>query len=310
MKRLQTRHLKTGEELSPSEILSLIDFAIQLKDDRKKNKNAELLKGKHLALLFDKQSLRTRFSFTVAMNELGGTSIESQSPSRKHEEPEDLARVLSGYVHGIMVRTHEDSFIERMASASKIPVINGLSEMHHPCQIFADLMTLKENFGDLRGLTLCYVGDGNNILLSLLLLAPAVGVNVNYSCPPGYQPNALLLKAVYRRLEGTSAKINSFDSPALAVKKSDAVYTDVWTSMGFENEKSERDEAFEGFQVNEKLMEKAKPNAVVMHCLPMVRGKEISETLPDKKASVIFQQSENRLHVQKALLVALLGAEN
>jgi ornithine carbamoyltransferase len=304
---LDTRHLKTGEELMPQEISALIEGAIELKEARKVGRNREWLKGKQLALLFDKPSLRTRFSFTIAMAELGGFSIESAAPTRKHEEPEDLARVLGGYCHGIMIRTHEDSFIERMAEASKVPVINGLSQLHHPCQILADLMTLKEIYGNLKGLTLSYVGDGNNILHSLLIMAPSMGMNVRYSCPKEYQPDSLVLKKAKALLVDPGHKITRCDNPRQAVQESNAVYTDVWTSMGFESEKNDREEAFEGFQVNEELMKGAAKDAVFMHCLPMARGKEVSQTLPDRRNSVIFQQSENRLHVQKALLVGLMA---
>lgn len=268
------------------------------------------LTGKNLAMVFDKPSLRTRFSFSVAMAELGGTSIESVSESRKHEEPEDMARVLGGYSHAIMVRTHKDSIIDRMADASKVPVINGLSELHHPCQILADLMTLKERFGELRGVTLAYVGDGNNILHSLLLLSPKLGVNVRYCCPKGYEPDAKIVKEAQSLANEYACKIEQTDCLEAAVKDAHAVYTDVWTSMGDESEGAERERAFAEFKVTERLMKHARKGAVVMHCLPMVRGKEISETLPDRACSVIFQQSENRLHVQKALLIGLLSGTN
>lgn len=311
MLKLQTRHIKTGEELLPDEILALIELAMVLKQERRQKlkHSSEYLKGKHLALLFDKPSLRTRFSFTIAMSELGGSTIESAAPTRKQEEPEDLARVLSGYCHGIMIRTHEDRFIERMAEASRVPVINGLSQFHHPCQIFADLMTLKEIYRDLKGLTLTYVGDGNNILHSLLLLAPPLGVNIRYCCPEDYQPHSLILKRARSRMRDYGSQITKCATPAEAVSQAHAVYTDVWTSMGYEAENHEREEAFADYQVNEALMAKAAQDAVVMHCLPMVRGKEISTTLPEQKSSVIFQQSENRLHIQKALLIGLLEGE-
>jgi ornithine carbamoyltransferase len=313
MLKLQTKHLKTGEELTPDEILALIDCAIALKQERNQQQFGhkwtcprEPLKGMHLALLFDKPSLRTRFSFMVAVRELGGSTIESVGSTRKDEEPEDLAQVLGGYCHGIIVRTHQDSFIERMTDKSTVPVINGLSELHHPCQILADLMTIKENFQILKGITLSYVGDGNNILHSLLLLAPPLGVSIRYSCPKKYQPDSMILKEAKRRALPSGGQITQCATPSEAVQHAHAVYTDVWTSMGFESEKIEREAAFSDYQINEELMSKAGKNTVIMHCLPMMRGKEISTTLPNHKNSVIFQQSENRLHIQKALLIGLL----
>jgi ornithine carbamoyltransferase len=282
-------HLLTGTELSPTEIKVLLKRAAHLKKHRKKT--PKVLQGKHLAMLFEKPSLRTRFSFAIAMKELGGSVIESISETRKKETPEEMAGVLSGYCDGVMIRTHSDADLSRMAKASTIPIINALSDDHHPCQILADLLTLQEKFGKLKGLKLAYIGDGNNILNSLLLLAPLVGVDVHYCCPKNRGPK---IKT------GTAHK-----TPAEAVSGAHAVYTDVWTSMGFENSVDES--AFAGFQVNEELMKHAKPNAIFMHCMPIVRGKEVSHTLPDSPQSVIFQQSENRLHVQKALLIFFLG---
>jgi ornithine carbamoyltransferase len=264
-----------------------------------------VLQGKHLAMLFEKPSLRTRFSFTVAMHELGGSTVESVSNTRKEEWPEDLARVLSGYCHGIMIRTHKEEDLIRMEKTSLIPIMNALSDNHHPCQILADLFTLKEIFKSLDGLKLTYVGDGNNILNSLLLMAPIVGVNLHYCCPAGRGPKEEILSKAKLRAKNSKGSITVFDNLEQAAKNAHAVYTDVWTSMGFED--TAKEEAFAGFQVNEKLMAHALPEAVFMHCMPMIRGKEVSETLPDSAASAIFKQSENRLHVQKALLVTFMG---
>jgi ornithine carbamoyltransferase len=294
-------HLLTGEELSPAAIGHLLAIAADLKKERNRTKRTELA-GQHLALLFDKPSLRTRFSFMVAMRELGGDVIESTENSRKTELPHDQAAVLSGYCHAIMVRTHADQIIQNMAKSSKIPIINGLSNLHHPCQILSDLLTLQETFGELKNLTLSYIGDGNNILHSLLLLAPQMGVHIHYCCPESREPDAeIVAKSLQKQTHG---KIKKFATPAAAVQGAHAVYTDVWTSMGFEPQQAEH--LFEGFQVNETLMAKAQPQAIFMHCLPMERGKEVSETLPDQACSVVFRQSENRLHMQKALLLFLL----
>lgn len=303
----------TGEELSPSETHSLLNLALQLKMERRAGQRHHILAGKVLALLFDKPSLRTRFSFSVAMKELGGDVVESTASDRKDEGPEVTGKVLSGYVDGIMIRTFEDDYVNELAEAAKIPVINGLSDDHHPCQTMADLLTIKEKFGSLEGKTIAYVGDGNNILHSLLLLAPVCGVNIRYSCPKGYTPKEeIVMKALERASKASdegirAGYVESCSSPEVAVMGAHAVYTDTWVSMGFETEKSKREKAFAGYQVNEALMEKATEGAIFMHCLPMERGKEVSANLPESDCSVIYQQSENRLHAQKALLVLLMS---
>jgi ornithine carbamoyltransferase len=304
MLQLTTKHLITGEELSATEILALITLAKELKQHRKHGKMTPYLSGKHLALVFSKPSLRTRFSFTVAMRELGGDVAETISDTRKNEDPEDQARVLGGYCHGIMIRTHADENLSRMQAVTSVPIINGLSDLHHPCQILSDLLTIQENLGRLQDVQLTYIGDGNNILHSLLLIAPILGVRVHYSCPKTRQPNIEILQRAKRRAASNNM-IQNFSQAADAAKNADIVYTDVWTSMGFEQQAN--NELFTGFQVNEDLMKHASKDALFMHCLPMERGKEVSKTLPDQPYSVIFQQSENRLHLQKALLVGLLG---
>ncbi|MEE9451704.1 MAG: ornithine carbamoyltransferase [Gammaproteobacteria bacterium] len=294
--KLNSQHLITGTELSAQEIEAVLQCAIELKKDRLKYKS--VLQDKHLALIFEKPSLRTRFSFTIAMRELGGDVIESVSASRKSETPEDQMRVLQGYCHAVMIRTHDDEILQRMQTVATIPIINGLTELYHPCQTLADLVTLQQRFSQLKGLTICYLGDGNNILHSLLLMAPLVGVKVNYCCPPGCEPEEKIVS------QAPSEMIAAFATPQAAVRDCHAVYTDVWTSMGFES----RDEnLFKGFQVNEALMALAQPKAIFMHCMPMERGKEVSVDLPDQTCSAIFEQSENRMHVQKALLFSLLS---
>lgn len=306
------RHFLTGEELSMDGLQALLRLAASLKAERQARKLRQDLAGQNVTLVFEKPSLRTHLSFSIAIQELGGSVVESFSSIRKKEEPEDVAGVLSGYSHAMMVRTHEHSILERMASKSRIPIINGLTDSHHPCQILADLLTLQETHGGgspsgLRGLTLTYIGDGNNILHSLLLLLPYAGVNVRYACPPGYQPEALILQsAKARALEG-GATITALASPAEAVKGAHAIYTDVWTSMGFEDEVGEREAAFQGYQVNAELYSHALPGAAILHCMPMIRGKEITDEMADHECSALFRQSENRLHVQKALLLSLLG---
>lgn len=307
MLKLTHKHLITGEELTYAEIQSLLNLASDLKLSREEGQTPQVLKGKHLAMLFEKPSLRTRFSFMVAMHELGGTVVESLSDTRKKEEPEDLTKVLSGYCNGIMIRTHSDENLHRMEKVSSIPIINALSDDHHPCQILADLLTLQEKFGKLEGLKVTYIGDGNNILHSLLLMAPIMGIHLHYCCPVPRGPKTEILGCALAKADLSAGSITAHTSPPTAVMGAHAVYTDVWTSMGFENVREE--ELFAGFQVNEELMGLAKPEAIFMHCMPMARGKEVSETLPDSPQSVIFQQSENRLHVQKAILIALLGEQ-
>ena len=304
MTKLEHKHLLTGEELSYQEISSLLHDASEMKRERASGHLSPLLKGQHLCLLFDKPSLRTRVSFTVAMHELGGSVVESVAATRKREEPEDLARVLSGYCHGVVIRTHSDESLNRMARASSIPIINGLSDHHHPCQVLADLLTLQEAFGGLEGLKVTYIGDGNNILHSLLLLAPMMGVHLHYCCPDTREPEGAILMRATARAQVSFGSITRGHSPLSSAKEAHAIYTDVWASMGFEAQAN--DGLFAGFQVTESIMAEALPKALFMHCLPMCRGKEVSHDLPDQKTSVIFQQSENRLHIQKALLAALL----
>ena len=307
MLKLETKHLVTGEELNPQEIGDLISLAERLKKQRSEDLNEEFLIGKHLAMIFDTPSLRTRFSFTVAMNELGGNVVESVRSTRKSESPEVTAQVLAGYCQGIMIRTFDDADIVKMAEVSKVPVINGLSDLHHPCQILADFLTIKESFGTLEDRTLAYIGDGNNMLHSFLLMAPQMGINIRYACPEGYKPNGEILKRVKDRTSESGGTISEFSSPEEAVLGSDVVYTDTWVSMGQESEKAAREKAFVGYQVNESLMSKANHGAIFMHCMPMDVGNEVNETIAEKDCSVIFRQSENRLHAQKALLIGLMG---
>ncbi len=317
-----TRHFLTGTEWSPDKINLILDLGLELYNERKaarihKNfKNRNDLTGQTLVMLFDKPSLRTRMSFTVAMTELGGHVIDSQGGSRKTEEPEDLARVLSGYAHGVMIRTFDHNYVERFSKASMIPVINGLTDSHHPCQVMADLLTLKQKWKNLNGLKMTYIGDGNNMLHSLMLLCPRMGIHLHYACPKNYQPDPQVLELALENLKsslspakGSSRAIGSITSHEnikTAVSESHALYTDVWTSMGFEAESIDREVAFRDYQVDETLLKIADPEAIVLHCMPMERGKEISKTLPDHPQSFIFMQSENRLHIQKAILLELL----
>jgi len=301
---IKSKHFLTGEELSQSELIGLLKVAQKLKEVRGQ-KRAQTLNGKSVALIFEKPSLRTRLSFTVGVQELGGNVIELNSSQKKNEDPEDTIRVLQGMVHGVMLRTFAHENLERMVKKSDIPVINGLSDLHHPCQAIADLQTLLQSFGRLKGLKLAYVGDGNNVLHSLLLMLPMVGVDVHYSCPKNYQPDPEILGRAHLRASKAGAKIRSFKTPTAAVKGVNAIYTDVWTSMGVEDQADHRLTDFEGYQLNLELYSHTAPGAVVMHCLPMNKGQEISAEMVEHPCSVLFQQAENRLHAQKALMIGI-----
>lgn len=301
------KHFLDGKEITTDGLNHLLNLAETLKDERAKGISRDAMKGKTLALLFDKPSLRTRMSFNLAMSELGGSIIEAPANLRKHEEPQDLAGVMSRYVHAIMIRTFAHSSLEVFANNSSVPVINGLTDEHHPCQALADILTMKQAFGNTEGLKLTYIGDGNNILHSLMVLAPMAGIDLQYSTPKAYEPDGKLLEWCQMR-KGVKGSIKSFATPVEAVKGSHGIYTDVWTSMGFESENNDRIKAFAGFQVNAELYSHAAPQAVLMHCMPMVREQEITNEMADHKRSFIYQQAENRLHVQKALLWELLSA--
>ena len=307
MLRFDSMHFLTGEELSVPELLSLIESAELLRVRREKAPT-QPLKHKTMALIFEKPSLRTRVSFTVATQELGGQVLELLGSQKKSEEPEDTIRVLQGMVHGVMLRTFDHRSLERMAAVSRIPIVNGLSDTHHPCQALADLLTLRQRFGRLKGLKLAYLGDGNNVLNSLLLLAPVLGVDVHYACPEAYRPDSAILQRAHARAKLAGAHIRAFSRPEEAVQGTHAVYTDVWTSMGFEAESTERLQALRPYQLNLPLFLKALPTAIALHCLPMVRDQEITADVIEHPRSALFQQAENRLHAQKALLVGLFHA--
>ncbi len=309
MLQFKAKHFLTGEELSQEEVLDLLKAAEFLKRTRGQEKQ-HVLADKTVALIFEKPSLRTRVSFTVGVQELGGQVIELASSQKKSEDPEDEIRVLQGMVHGVMLRTFKHETLERMVSKSKIPIINGLSDSHHPCQALADLQTILQRFGKLQGLKLAYVGDGNNVLHSLLLMAPFVGVDVHYVCPEGYQPDSEILARAQERAKKGGAQIRKFTTPMEAVSQVDAIYTDVWTSMGFEKENEVRLKAFAGYQVNKNLLSKAQPEAIVLHCLPMIKGQEITADVVELPNSALFQQAENRLHAQKALLIGLFNGRH
>ncbi len=293
---MKPKHLLTGKELNSSEIQHIINLAIDIKSNPKQYKEA--LRDKTLVMLFEKPSFRTRLSFSGAIQKMGGNIIESVGSTRKSEEPKDTIQVLNGYCDIVMLRTHEDLIFDEMAQFASIPIINGLSELYHPCQVMADMMSLYETFGKLDGLTLAFTGDGNNVLNSLILMLPVMGAKVHYACPKGREPKAITFPEVQKEF------IHGFDNAQAAVEGASAIYTDVWTSMGFEG--SVQNSQFEEFQVNDALMSRAKQGSVFMHCMPMVRGQEVTDSVADSKASIIYRQAENRLYIQQAIMLFLL----
>ena len=307
MNKLKAKHFLTGAELSRTELMDLLQLAEACREQRMAGFIRDDLRGRTVVLLFEKPSLRTRVSFAVAVQELGGNCIVLDSMGRKKEDPEDTIRVLGGYCHAVMVRTHAHNIFDAMIPKSNIPVINGLSDTHHPCQALADMQTLHQKFKDLKGLKLAYVGDGNNVLHSLLVIAPYLGVEVHYACPPGYEPSSLVVRQAKKRAKEGGGQVVAHTDPIECVKGADAVYTDVWTSMGFEQEETDRDSAFKNYQLNEQLYSHAKPHALIMHCMPMIKEKEITAGLVEHENSALFRQAENRMHVQKALLIGLIG---
>ncbi|MDP2905089.1 MAG: ornithine carbamoyltransferase [Candidatus Omnitrophota bacterium] len=297
--------------LSPQEVEEIFLLTDKLKADAADFKSA--LAGKTLALIFQKPSNRTRVSFDVGMYQLGGNSVYL-SPGEINlgvrESISDAAKTLSRYVDGIVLRTFEHKNVLELAKYAEVPVINGLSDFSHPCQALADIYTIREKLGALKGKTLAYVGDGNNVCNSLLYACARVSLNMNTATPKGYEPDGAVFESARATAFGCGAKLQLTHSPQEAVAGVDVIYTDVWASMGQEKEAAKREKAFKDFQVNAKLLKLAKKGALIMHCLPAHRGKEITEDVIDGKNSVVFDQAENRLHVQKAVLIKLLGNRN
>ncbi|MFA5155958.1 MAG: ornithine carbamoyltransferase [Candidatus Omnitrophota bacterium] len=284
----------------------------KLTDKLKKDKAgfASVLKGKTLALIFQKPSNRTRVSFEVGMFQLGGYSIYLRPDEINlgvRESIKDVAMTLSRYIDGIVIRTFEHKNVIELAKYSDKPVINGLSDFSHPCQALADIYTIKEKLKNMRGATLAYVGDGNNVCNSLLFACAKVGMNIKVASPKGFEPDPAVLKEALVIAGPSGCKIKVSDSPEEAAQAADVIYTDVWTSMGQEKEAKERREIFQAFQVNKKLVSLAKKNVLIMHCLPAHRGEEITDEVIDSANSVVFDQAENRMHVQKAILIKLIA---
>lgn len=290
---------------SPQEITALLDLAAQLKAQKRRGEAHPLLRGKTLGMIFEKSSTRTRVSFEVGMYELGGSALflSGRDMQLGRGEPvEDTARVLSRYLDGIMVRTYEQEKVETLARWSSIPVINGLTDFAHPCQVMADLLTIREHRGSLEGQTLCYVGDGFNVANSLIAGGIKTGMKVRMACPQGYEPDAQLM--AWARENGDF--LCTPDVMA-AAQGADVLYTDVWGSMGQEEEFAQRRTIFAGYQINQAVVDAAAPGAMVLHDLPAHKGEEITEEVFEAHAGEIFDQAENRLHAQKAILVSLLS---
>ncbi|MBI5195942.1 MAG: ornithine carbamoyltransferase [Nitrospirae bacterium] len=297
------RDFLTLRDLSADELSAVLKRAAELKAG--KDASACPLIGKSIGMLFEKASTRTRLSFQVGIYQLGAQTVylnPNEIQFGRGETIEDTARVLSRYLNGFILRTFAHKTIEAFAQSAAIPVINGLTDMHHPCQALADLMTIKEEKGGFKGVHLAYVGDGNNVANSLIEAASMTGMEITIACPKGYEPDKAILKKAVS--EGTKARI--INDPKKAVKDADVLYTDVWVSMGQEKEAAKRKKIFKSFQINKTLLSLAKPDAVVMHCLPAHKGEEITADAFESPQSVVFQQAENRLHAQKALLEMLI----
>jgi ornithine carbamoyltransferase len=308
IKALENRDLVSIADLEPSEVVTILELAGLVKARPAEFRTA--LSGRQMAMFFEKPSLRTRLTFEAGMAGLGGTSIfvdQTGSPLAARESLSDIAHNLERWMDVVVLRTFEHATITGMAEHAMIPVINALSDVEHPCEALADFFTLKEKFDDLRGLRLAYVGDGNNVAHSLLLTAACLGSNIIIACPPGYEPKPEIVGRALVIAARTGATIEITNDPMAAVAGADAVYTDVWASMGQEHESEQRRVIFAPYQVNESLMALAEPHAVFMHCLPAHRGEEVSAGVMDSPQSIVFDQAENRLHVQKAILLLLLG---
>ena len=304
------RHFLALTDYTSEELLGILKLALQLKDDWRKGGNQPVLANKVLAMVFQKPSLRTRISFDMAMRHLGGDALFI-SPSEiglgQRESIADISRVLSGYVDAIMARVFAHDHVLELAEFASVPVINGLSDFNHPCQAMADALTMLEHFGRLEGLTLTYVGDGNNVATSLLYLAALMGMNFIIASPEGYEiPEDIFSEGISFAKE-SGASIHQTTNPNEAVQNANVIYTDTWTSMGQEAEAEKRRKVFPPYQINGQLVSEADANVIVMHCLPAHRGEEITDEVADGEHSVIFQQAENRMHAQKAILVHLLA---
>ena len=300
--------LLTGAEWGPARVSELFQVAAAVKAHPADYRSA--LSGRYIALILEKPSLRTRVTFEVGIHSLGGAAVfldHTVSRLGERESIPDVARNLSRWVQGIVARVYEQRELELLAQYANIPVINALSDRFHPCQAFADFFTLQERFGSLRGLKLAYIGDGNNVCNSLMSAGARVGAEVRVATPEGYEPDAAIVAEARRVAEETHGKIELFRSPGEAAAGAQAVYTDVWASMGQEQEAAEREKIFTPYRIQTALMKRAAKDAAFLHCLPAHRGAEVTDEIMDSPCSIVFDQAENRLHVQKAILLMLLS---
>lgn len=299
------KHLLKLQDLSKEEITSILNMADQLKYEKKHGIEHKRLAGKSLGMIFQKSSTRTRVSFEVGMYELGGQALFLSSNDLqigRGEPVEDTARVLSRYLDGIMIRTYKQEEVEKLAEYGSIPIINGLTDYCHPCQVLADLMTIREYKGAIKGNKLTYIGDGNNMANSLIVGGIKMGMKVSVACPKGYEPDSEIMKWA-----AENGEFECTEDILKAAKDADVLYTDVWASMGQEAEAAQRKEIFVNYQINDEIMAVAKKDAMVQHCLPAHRGEEITAKVFEEHADEIFDEAENRLHVQKAVLVKCMG---
>jgi ornithine carbamoyltransferase len=304
-----THHLLAIADLTPAQTADLIHLAATIKADPRHPKYSCAMDGKTLGMLFDKASTRTRVSFEVAMNQLGGSALlmdRGNSQLGRGESIADTAQVLSRFVDGLMIRTFGHDILEEFARHSSIPVINGLTDLDHPCQALADLLTVQERFGTLKGQTIAYVGDGNNVAHSLMVAAAHMGMDMRVATPKGYEPDADMVKSAEDAAKASGGRLLLTHDPIEAAQGAQALYTDVWASMGQEEEQAKREADFAGFQIDAKLMTHAADDAIFLHCLPAHRGEEVSAEVMDGPQSAVFDQAENRLHAQKAVLYRLI----
>ena len=303
--KLASKNFLSSLDMSPEEVVHILELA-----EIFKNKKLNIdLNNKVLGLIFDKSSTRTRVSFQVAMSRLGGTTIDlnpNTSQIGRGEPIKDTARVLSRYCDVLAIRTFNQSNLKEYAKWSTKPVINALTDLEHPCQALADYMTIKEEFIDFKNVVLAFIGDGNNVANSLILCGALLGVEVRIACPKGYEPNSFVLEKAYELYKNKDL-LKITDDPLAAVSGANVLYTDVWASMGEENKRAEKDKVFNGFTIDNNLVSRADKDAIILHCLPAYRSKEITDEIIESKNSRIFEQAENRLHAQQALLSCILS---
>lgn len=307
---LQGRDLLSIHDLSTQEVNDIMALSKKLKQQLKQGQEHHLLKGKTLGMIFEKSSTRTRVSFEVGMWQLGGQALFLSSRDLqigRGEPVKDTARVLSRFLDGIMIRTYSHAEVEELAEYASIPVVNGLTDLMHPCQALTDIFTAMEHKGDLKGRKMAFIGDGNNMVHSLMHACAKVGMDIAVASPLGYLPDPVMVEEAKADAKLTGSKITIVQDPFAAAKDADVLYTDVWSSMGQEAEQIVRQKAFAGFQINSAIMDAARPDAIVLHCLPAHRGEEITEEVFEGPQSAVFDQAENRLHVQKAIIALLLA---